>query len=140
MVDGRGGAACDRQRPVDRPGHARGRRGLGAALKAALHDADVEAAFDARGKHVLRIGRRHHGNTKTSVISADFIHGADYEALSSASRTFKGLVGEGAGREEGRGERQKGSQSPDFRIAAMAWLMQQADPASAASATRAWAR
>ena len=97
------------------------------ALKAALHDADVEAAFDARAdKHVLRIGRRHHGNTKTSVISADFVHGADYEALSTAGRTFKGLVGEGAVVKKGEGERQKEAKVADFR-AAMAWLMQQAE-------------
>ena len=88
------------------------------ALKAALHDADVEAAFDARSdKHVLRIGRRHHGNTKTSVISADFVHGADYEALSTAGRTFKGLVGEGAVVRKGEGERQKEAKVGDFRAA-----------------------
>ncbi|HRI17281.1 MAG TPA: DNA topoisomerase (ATP-hydrolyzing) subunit B [Burkholderiaceae bacterium] len=97
------------------------------ALKAALHDADVEAAFDARtDKHVLRIGRRHHGNTKTSVISADFVHGADYEALSTAGRTFKGLVGEGAVVKKGEGDKQKEAKVADFR-AAMAWLMQQAE-------------
>jgi DNA gyrase subunit B len=97
------------------------------ALKAALHDADVEAEFDARSdKHVLRIGRRHHGNTKSSVISADFVHGADYEALSTAGRTFKGLVGEGAVVKKGEGERQKEAKVGDFR-AAMAWLMLQAE-------------
>ncbi|MBK6864673.1 MAG: DNA topoisomerase (ATP-hydrolyzing) subunit B [Ideonella sp.] len=97
------------------------------ALEAALHDADVEAAFDARtDKHVLRIGRRHHGNTKTSVISADFVHGADYEALSTAGRTFKGLVGEGAVVKKGEGDKQKEARVADFR-AAMAWLMLQAE-------------
>jgi DNA gyrase subunit B len=97
------------------------------ALKAALHDADVSAAFDARSdKHILRIGRRHHGNTKYSVISADFVHGADYEALSTAGRTFKGLVGEGAVVKKGEGERQREARVGDFR-AAMAWLMLQAE-------------
>ena len=98
-----------------------------AALKAALHDADVSAAFDSRtDKHVLRVGRRHHGNTKTSVISADFVHGADYEALSMAGRTFKGLVGEGAVVKKGEGDKQKEAKVADFR-AAMAWLMLQAE-------------
>src|SRR4029453_16511794 len=42
-----------------------------AALKAALHDAEVPAEFDARtDKHILRIGRIHHGNVKSSVVTA----------------------------------------------------------------------
>jgi DNA gyrase subunit B len=59
-----------------------------AALQAALENganaAEVAAEFDARtDKHVLRISRLHHGNVKSSVITADFVHGADYEALST---------------------------------------------------------
>ncbi len=100
-----------------------------AALKAALHDAEVDAAYDARtDKHVLRIGRRHHGNLKTSVITADFVHGADYEALSRAGLTFKGLLGDDALVRRGEGERQKELKVDDFR-AAMAWLMGQAEGA-----------
>ena len=99
------------------------------ALESALRDAEVSAEFDARtDKHVLRIGRRHHGNTKTSVITADFVHGADYEALSLAGRTFKGLVGADAVVSKGDGERRKEARVGDFR-AAMAWLMQQAEGA-----------
>jgi len=98
-----------------------------AALKAALHDAEVDAAYDARtDKHVLRIGRRHHGNVKTSVVTPDFVHGADYEALSRAGLTFKGLLGEDAIVRRGEGERQKELKVGDFR-AAMAWLMAQAE-------------
>ena len=97
------------------------------ALKAALHDAEVDAAYDARtDKHVLRIGRRHHGNLKTSVITADFVHGADYEALSRAGLTFKGLLDADALVRRGEGERQKELKVDDFR-AAMAWLMAQAE-------------
>ncbi|MDP1690579.1 MAG: DNA topoisomerase (ATP-hydrolyzing) subunit B [Burkholderiaceae bacterium] len=100
-----------------------------AALKAALHDAEVEAAYDARtDKHVLRIGRRQHGNLKTSVITPDFVHGADYEALSRAGLTFKGLLGDDAIVRRGEGERQKELKVEDFR-AAMAWLMGQAEGA-----------
>ena len=98
------------------------------ALKAALHDAEVEAVFDERtDKHLLRISRRHHGNIKSSIISPDFIHGADYEALATAGRTFKGLLAEGATVKRGEGEKAKEAKcGADFR-AAMAWLMQQAE-------------
>ena len=100
-----------------------------AAMQAALHDAEVAAEFDARGdRHVLRISRRHHGNVKASVITPDFIHGADYEALSRAGLTFKGLLGDDAVVRRGEGERQKEVKVADFR-AAMAWLMGQAEGA-----------
>jgi DNA gyrase subunit B len=98
-------------------------------MKGALHDAEVAAEFDARtDKHVLRISRLQHGNIKSSVISADFVHGADYEALSSAGRTFRGLVGEDAVVKRGVGERQKEAHVADFREA-MSWLLQQAEAA-----------
>jgi len=87
----------------------------------------VSAGFDARiDKHVLRIGRRHHGNLRSSAIGADFVHGADYEALSTAGRTFKDLVAPNAVVHKGEGERRKEAPVSDFR-AAMAWLMQQAE-------------
>jgi len=102
-----------------------------AALKAALHDAEVTAEFDARmDKHILRVSRMHHGNVKSSVISADFVHGADYEALSTAGKTFKGLVGPDALIRRGEGEKQKDAKVSDFRQA-MAWLMLQAEGAVA---------
>lgn len=102
-------------------------RASAAALKAALHDAEVEAVYDERtDKQMLRISRRHHGNLKSSVISADFVHGADYEALSTAGRMFKGLVGPNAIVRKGEGDKQKEAQVGDFRQA-MAWLMQQAE-------------
>jgi DNA gyrase subunit B len=97
------------------------------ALKAALHDAEVEAVFDQRtDKHLLRISRRHHGNIKSSIISPDFVHGADYDALAVAGRTFKGLLGADAVVRRGEGEKQKESKAGDFRVA-MAWLMTQAE-------------
>jgi DNA gyrase subunit B len=98
-----------------------------AALKASLHDATVYAEYDARtDRHVLRISRRLHGNIKTSVITPDFVHGADYEALARAGLTFKGLLGDAAVVRRGEGERQKELKVGDFR-AAMAWLMSQAE-------------
>jgi DNA gyrase subunit B len=99
------------------------------ALKTALHDAEVSAEFDARtDKHLLRISRMHHGNVKSSVITADFVHGADYDALSTAGKTFRGLVGAQAVVRRGEGERQKEMRVADFREA-MAWLIQQAEGA-----------
>ena len=98
-----------------------------AALQAALADAEVAAEFDARSdKHLLRIGRRHHGNLKTSVITQDFVHGADYEALACAGLTFHGLLGPDALARRGEGERRKEQKVADFR-SAMAWLMTQAE-------------
>ncbi len=96
-------------------------------MQAALHEAVVEAVYDERtDKQLLRISRKHHGNTRASVINADFVHGADYEVLASAGRTFKDLLGEGAVVKKGEGEKAKESKVSDFR-GAMAWLMQQAE-------------
>jgi DNA gyrase subunit B len=99
------------------------------ALQAALKDATVESQFDARtDKHLLRISRRHHGNTRSSVITQDFVHGADYAALALAGTSFKGLLGAEAVVRRGEGEKMKEHKASDFR-AAMAWLMQQAESA-----------
>jgi len=100
-----------------------------ADLKAALHNAEVTAEFDARtDKHILRISRMHHGNVKSSIINADFVHGADYEALSTAGTTFKGLVAADAVIKRGEGDKQKEARVGDFRQA-MAWLITQAENA-----------
>jgi len=97
------------------------------ALQALLRDAEVAAEYDARtDKHQLRIGRRHHGNVKASVISVDFVHGADHEVLQRAGGAFDGLLGGNAVVRRGDGERRKEQQVGDFR-AAMLWLMQQAE-------------
>jgi DNA gyrase subunit B len=99
------------------------------ALQGALNDATVEAQFDERtDKHLLRISRRHHGNIKSSVVTQDFLHGADYAALKEAGVTFKGLLGADAVVRRGEGERMKEQKVGDFR-AAMAWLMAQAEHA-----------
>ena len=96
-------------------------------LQRALHEAQVFAEFDIRSdKHILRISRVHHGNLKSSIMTADFIHGADYESLSTAGKTFKGLVGPEAVVRRGEGDKQKEARVTDFRQA-MAWLLQQAE-------------
>ncbi|MBK6469651.1 MAG: DNA topoisomerase (ATP-hydrolyzing) subunit B [Betaproteobacteria bacterium] len=99
------------------------------ALQGALKDAMVSAEFDARSdKHLLRISRRHHGNVKSSVITQDFVHGADYAALAGAGTSFLGLLGPQAVVRRGEGEKMKELKVADFR-AAMGWLMQQAESA-----------
>ncbi|MEY3251477.1 MAG: gyrase subunit [Pseudomonadota bacterium] len=101
------------------------------AMQAALKDATVESQFDARtDKHLLRISRRHHGNVKSSIITQDFVHGGDYAALALAGTSFKGLLGSEAVVRRGEGDKMKEQKASDFR-AAMAWLMQQAEGATA---------
>ena len=102
-----------------------------AALQAKLPEAEVAGEFDARtDKPILRISRRYHGNVKSSVLTQDFVHGADYAALAEAANTFKGLLAEGAKVMRGEGERQKEEKVSDFREA-MAWLIAQAENATA---------
>ncbi|RKR28780.1 DNA gyrase subunit B [Acidovorax sp. 93] len=89
--------------------------------------AEVAGEFDARtDKPLLRISRRHHGNIKSSVITQDFVHGADYAALAEAAETFRGLLGDGAKALRGEGEKQKEEKVGDFRQA-MKWLISEAE-------------
>ncbi|MFT3718646.1 DNA topoisomerase (ATP-hydrolyzing) subunit B [Pseudorhodoferax sp.] len=89
--------------------------------------AEVAGEFDVRtDKPVLRISRRHHGNVKSSVITQDFVHGADYAALAEAAETFRGLLSDGARVMRGEGERQKEERVADFRQA-MRWLISEAE-------------
>ncbi|NBR32683.1 MAG: DNA gyrase subunit B, partial [Sphingomonadaceae bacterium] len=93
--------------------------------------AEVAAEFDARtDKPILRISRRHHGNIKSSVLTQDFVHGADYAALAEAADTFRGLLGEGAKVTRGEGEKQKEEKVADFRQA-MQWLIGEAERTTA---------
>ncbi len=99
------------------------------ALKKALVNAEVTAEVDVRtDKQILRISRIFHGNTKYSIINADFVHGADYEALAKAGTTFNGLLGKDAVVRRGEGDKAKEAKVVDFR-AAMAWLVGQAENA-----------
>jgi len=88
---------------------------------------EVAGEFDARSdKPVLRISRRHHGNVKSSILTQDFVHGADYAALATAADTFRGLLGEGAKVMRGEGDKQKEEKVGDFRQA-MQWLISEAE-------------
>ena len=102
-----------------------------ATLQKFLPTAEVAGEFDVRtDKPILRISRRHHGNVKSSVLTQDFVHGADYAMLADAAATFKDLMGEGAKVMRGEGERQKEEKVTDFRQA-MGWLIGQAENATA---------
>jgi DNA gyrase subunit B len=102
-----------------------------AALQARLRDAQVHAEFDARSdKHQLRISRRQHGNLKSSTLTADFVHGADYAALARAAQTFAGLLGSEAVVRRGEGDKLKEQKVASFREA-MQWLLQQAESGTA---------
>jgi DNA gyrase subunit B len=93
--------------------------------------AEVNAEFDIRtDKPILRISRRHHGNIKSSVITQEFVHGADYAALSDAANTFRGLLSSGAKVMRGEGDKQKEEKVNDFRQA-MQWLMSEAERTTA---------
>jgi DNA gyrase subunit B len=89
--------------------------------------AEVDPQLD---KPYLRISRHHHGNIKSTVITQEFVHGADYGVLHEAAETFRALIGAGAVVRRGSGERLKEQPIEDFRDA-MAWLMQQAESATA---------
>ena len=101
-----------------------------AVLQQFLPTAEVAGEFDVRtDKPILRISRRHHGNVKSSVLTQDFVHGADYATLAEAAATFKDLIGEGATVKRGEGERAKEEKISDFRQA-MKWLVGQAENAT----------
>jgi len=96
-----------------------------------IADAEVAGEFDVRtDKPILRISRRHHGNVKSSVLTQDFVVGADYAILAEAAATFKSLISDGAKVMRGEGDRRKEEKIGDFRQA-MRWLIAQAENATA---------
>ncbi len=87
----------------------------------------AHARFDEKQeKWMLLIERRHHGNVKTSVIDAEFVVSADYEALADFAETVGGLIGVGAEIRRGEGDKQKVQPITDFRTA-MRWLLAEAE-------------
>jgi len=67
---------------------------------------------------------------RSSVITQDFVHGADYATLVEAAATFEELVSAEAVVMRGEGEKQKQERVTSFRDA-MRWLIQQAESATA---------
>ncbi|MDO5654068.1 MAG: DNA gyrase subunit B, partial [Brachymonas sp.] len=102
---------------------------LQTAMQAAGSDATITALHDPRtDKHHLRVARMHHGNERATTISPEFVRGADFAVLQSASDTFKGLLGDKASVSRGEGDKAKSAPVADFQDA-MDWLMQQAESA-----------
>jgi len=100
-----------------------------AALKAEINEAGVDVVVrsdELTDKHTLRIHRLYHGNIKVSGIDADFVSGPDYQVLSNAAATFKGLIGAGALIRRGTGEKIKESAVNDFHQV-VAWLREEAE-------------
>ncbi len=78
----------------------------------------VQAETDPRSdKQLLRISRHHHGNVRASVITADFVHGADYAVLAQTAQIFAGLLSTGATVTRGHGDSAKQALVTDFREA-----------------------
>jgi len=99
------------------------------ALTQAINDPTIEVIAkldDLSEKLALHIQRRYHGNIKATVIDAEFTSGSDYQALSTAAQTFKGLIRKGAVVARGQGEKRKESAITDFRQA-MTWLREEAE-------------
>ncbi|MFC5473266.1 DNA topoisomerase (ATP-hydrolyzing) subunit B [Paraherbaspirillum soli] len=99
------------------------------ALAASINEQSVEVIVksdELSDKHSLRIQRRYHGNIKVSAIDADFVASPDYQVLTNAAATFKGLIGPGALIRRGTGEKVKESAIIDFHQA-MSWLRDEAE-------------
>ena len=85
--------------------------------------AEVAGEFDARtDKPMLRISRRHHGNIKSSVITQDFVHGADYAALAEAPTPSAACCTKAPRSCAAKASAQKEEKVSDFRQA-MRWLI-----------------
>ena len=99
------------------------------AFKAAINDGSIDVVVktdDLSEKLSLEVQRRHHGNIKVSTIDADFASSPDYQVLSDAAQTFKGLIRKGAVIARGTGEKRKETAVVDFRQA-MSWLRDEAE-------------
>ncbi|MDQ6680285.1 MAG: toprim domain-containing protein, partial [Pseudomonadota bacterium] len=87
----------------------------------------VHAEFDAAtDKHRLIVERIVHGNTRSTVIDAEFVAGADYGTLHEAAETFRGLIGAGGRIKRGEGEKARSQAVGDFK-AAVQWLIEDAE-------------
>ena len=87
----------------------------------------VHAEFDeASDKHRLVVERIVHGNTRATVIDAEFVAGADYATLHEAAETFRGLIGAGGRIKRGEGDKQRSAAVIDFK-AAVQWLIEDAE-------------
>ncbi|HUO44157.1 MAG TPA: DNA topoisomerase (ATP-hydrolyzing) subunit B [Burkholderiales bacterium] len=75
---------------------AQSARQLSAALEGAEGIA-VSAEYDEKNKtHFLAISRIQHGNSRRTMLDADFVQGGDYEQIRKTALMLQGLLGDGA--------------------------------------------
>lgn len=103
------------------------------ALLEALEDpllpgvVDVQAEFDDQSEKLrVMVMRNHHGNIRVSSFDEDFVNGADYAVLATASETFKDLIGPGALVARGEGDKRKEAAISNFGQA-LNWLRSEAE-------------
>ena len=77
-------------------------------------------------RRVQSINRTNIPFGKSSLLTADFIAGADYATLHQAAEAFRGLLAEGATVRRGEGERQRTQRVATMRDA-MLWLLGEAE-------------
>ena len=100
-----------------------------AQLSLAMNDSSVGVHAkrdDFTGECFLQIERLLHGNTHISKIDRQFLRSADYRVLTTAAKTFDGLIGEGAVVRRGEGERMREMPVKSFHQA-MQWLRAEAE-------------
>lgn len=83
----------------------------------------VEAEWnEEEEKHLLKIHRMKHGNSKTTTVLPEFLLSSDYQKLRESSRMLQGVIGDGAK------VCRDGVEAPVRNFAdAVSWLMRQAE-------------
>ncbi len=83
----------------------------------------VEAEWnEEEEKHLLKIHRMKHGNSKTTTVLPEFLLSSDYQKLRESSRMLQGVIGDGAK------VCRDGEEAPVRNFAdAVSWLMRQAE-------------
>ena len=75
----------------------------------------------------LLLSRRIHGNLKLSAINSDFVHGNDYQSLTSAAQALAGRVLPGSRVRRGDPDKNQKEQVVQNFRAAFAWLLAEAE-------------
>ncbi len=97
------------------------RSSAGALAQAVGESLNVQPVFDATTERwALRIERSVHGNSRRSLIDADFVSSGDYRTLAELADTLGGLIGAGASIRRGDAT----APVADFKQA-LEWLMDQ---------------
>ncbi|MBQ6656152.1 MAG: DNA topoisomerase (ATP-hydrolyzing) subunit B [Ottowia sp.] len=120
------GATLDLSTPEAAAASAQALEAKLTALYAIGSAPQVECIQGSDGEAALRISRRHYGNVKSSLLTSEFIAGADYATLHQAAEAFRGLLAEGATVRRGEGERQRTQRVATMRDA-MLWLLGEAE-------------